>query len=147
MDLTGLTWAVGALITGMLALFGYIWQTNNSTQKSIAELKELNQKCLGELKDEVAKVSERVAVQETMMEPLCEITKAAVPKILKLHNSPDLLEEALYGELDEEKLCVAEGRVKQELDSDPPTDRLLPLALAQWLLGLRRKQLEKMRKQ
>ncbi len=161
MDAAGLTWAVGAMLSlivaGGFGLFGYIWATNNAnreaiaklsetTGKSLNEIKDLNTECLGELKGEVAKLSERMAVQETMMEPLCEITKAAVPKILKLHSSPDVLEDAFNGEPDEEKLLLAESRVEQELDSDPPIDRMLPLALAKWQLRIRRRDLERMRR-
>ena len=71
----------------------------------------------------------------------------AVPSLLNLHHSPDVLEEAFEGPPDDEKLKIAEQRVQQEWDSNPSADRKLTLLLATWLLKVRRNELELARKE
>lgn len=151
---TGQWWAIGALFTLVMALFSYIWNTNNGRQEDIQKLQkalkddagklgdEMNKSCTS-LHEDISKLAERVMRLETTVEPLKQITMQAVPKMLNLHHSGDVLEEAFFGPPDPEKISVAEQRVQEEWDRNPPPERLLPLVLAKWLLAVKRRELER----
>lgn len=122
--MTGYEWgAAGLMLTVMLALFGYIWQTNLR----------------------IGKVENRLGKAETMLEPLWEIAKAALPKVLKLHNSPDMLWQVLNCDATEEEIQSVDERLKQVIEEASETDdsgRVLAAVVARWMVDLRRKKLK-----
>ena len=154
----GAWWAIGVLFALWSILFGYIWKLRddirdgeNKAEERDAKLIEKVNTSVGDLSKHHAETcrefSERITRLEITMEPWREIMMKAVPSLLNLHHSPDVLEEAFQGPPDEEKIRVAEERVQREWDSDPPPDRKLTLLLATWLLKVRRNELELARKE
>ena len=117
-------WApIGVLFTMILALFGYIWQTARGVDARMSKLEEMMGKA------------------ETMLEPLWEVCKAALPKVLKLHSSPDPLWEALNCEVSEEKIDRTIERVRLEMEAaadNGDDSRTLAAALAIWALKVRK---------
>ena len=129
----GVWWAIGALFALTLTVIGLLFQI----KESLRAISEKADKQCKELTDRVSKI-------EATVEPLKEITMEAVPKMLKLHHSGDVLEEAFCGPPDESRISVAEQMVQEEWDKpDNSPGRLLALTLAKWLLKVRREELER----
>ncbi len=154
----GVWWAIGVLILLWSILFGYIWKLRDDIKDAEdkaaerdAKLVEKVNQTVGDLSNKHAETcrefSERITRLEITMEPWREIMMKAVPSLLNLHHSPDVLAEAFEGPPDEERLKIAEQRVQQEWESNPSPDRKLALLLATWLLKVRRNELEWARKE
>lgn len=146
----GVWWAIGAQFALVTLLFGWVWkskddaaQANEETLAALAKAKEDLAKAQA---DSCREFGERITRLEITMEPWRDIMMKAVPQILNLHHSPDVLADAFEGEPDPEKLEAAEARVSEEWAADPPGDRKLALLLAMWLLRVRRNELELARK-
>lgn len=158
MESSGVWWAIGTLFALWTILFGYIWKLKDGIKEAEdkagerdAKLVEKVNQTVGDLAKHHAETcrefSERITRLEITMEPWREIMMQAVPSLLNLHHSPDILEEAFQGPPDADKLTIAEQRVQAEWDSNPPADRKLALLLATWLLKVRRNELELARKE
>lgn len=124
-------WAVGLLGGLFLLVVGWLWNLNRDLTKSMADLK-------AKVDTNMNALDQRVTAQETKMGPLWKLCEEALPVILKIHASPDLLREALDGDPDIEKIDKADVEVtrRQLADSDPNTQ--FQLMFARWMLVVRR---------
>lgn len=138
----GIYWGLGILFALFALVAGWLFVSGQSNHKATISLIASQTKELKEVRSDISKMGERMAAQETMMQPLWEACKQLVPQIMQLHKSPDVLAEALDGDPDTEKIRLAEEMV-EEYRQRKGTD--LATVFAVWMLGVRKIQLQEKR--
>lgn len=126
-------WAVGLLGGLFLLVAGWLWNLNRDLTKNMSDLKSKVDTSMNVL-------DQRLTAQETKMGPLWKLCEEALPSILQIHKSPDLLREALDGDPDIEKIELAEAEVtRRQEEAEDPSEKFR-LMFARWMLAVRRQE-------